>query len=57
MRCVHVKIYNAFINMKWDIFVLLMVMEKAAVLGDTGKLSFWGSSSQFRTQQNRAKEQ
>lgn len=36
MRCVHVKIHNSFINVKWDFFILPIVMEKAAVLGDAG---------------------
>lgn len=39
MRCGHVKVHNSFINVKWDFFVLPIVMEKAAVLGDAGKLS------------------
>lgn len=39
MRCVYVKIHDSFISLKWDFFVLPTVMEKAAVLGDAGKLS------------------
>lgn len=55
------KIPNCFLNVKWDLFVLPIVMEKAAEssvkYGQTFRFSFWGSSSQFRMQQNRAKEQ
>lgn len=32
MRCVYVQIHNSFINVKWDFFVLPVVMEKAVVL-------------------------
>lgn len=39
MRCAYVKSHNSFINVKWDFFVLPIVMEKATVLWDAGKLS------------------